>query len=196
MVTLNSSLLTKLMAMSAIASAIVVATSVATSATTIASTSATTLAGDDVDECLNLLLGSIVHAQHLALEYEAHASIRVVEVDGYCLFLNVYYETIHALALGVHEGDYVAGIDLLVVKLTVNTKNLLVYIEDEVVTTVTVCLVLGEGEVEGVALLQVIELSFESLEGEAEASGELEGMLSGCLLYELLYAFILGIHVV
>ena len=192
----NSSLFTKSMAMSAVAAAVMVATSIATTAAAVAATSAAALSGDDVDERLDLLLGGIVHAHHLALKYEVHAGIGVVEVNGHGLLLYVHYEAIHALALGIHEGNDVAGIDLLVVKLTVYTEDVLVYIEHEVVAAVTVGLVLGEGEVEGVALLQVLELGLESLEGEAQASGELEGMLGGSLFYKFLYAFKLGIHVV
>ena len=46
---------------SAVASTFVVATAVATTATAVAAAATTTLTGDDVDECLYLLLGSIVH---------------------------------------------------------------------------------------------------------------------------------------
>ena len=181
---------------STVAAAVVVAASVTSTATAVAATSAATLSGDDVDECLDLLLGGIVHAQHLTLEHEVHASIGVVEVDGHCLLFHVYYEAIHALSFRIHEGDYVAGIDLLVVKLAVNAEDILVYVEDEVVATVTVGLVLGEGEVKGVALAQALELLFESLKGEAQSGSELEGLLSGSLLHELLNAFILGVHVI
>ena len=103
---------------SAVAATLVVATAVATTATAIAATSAAALTGDDVDERLNLLLGGIVHREHLTLEHEAHACIGMVEVDGHCLVLHLYHEAIHALAIGIHEGDNVAGINLLVVKLT------------------------------------------------------------------------------
>ena len=181
---------------SAVASTIVVATTVATTATAIAAASAATLASDDVDECLNLLLGGIVHREHLAFEGESHACIGVVEVDGYRLFLNLYNEAVHTLTVSIHEGNYIAGVDLLVVKLAVDAEDVLVYIKDEVVAAVAVGLVLGEGEVEGVALLEILELLFKCLEGEAESGGELEGLLGGSLLYELFYAFILGIHVV
>ena len=156
---------------------IVVAATIATTATAIAAASAATLASDDVDECLNLLLGCIVHAQHLTLKHEVHASIGVIEVDSHRLFLHLYHEAIHALAIGIHEGNYVAGIDLLVIKLTIDAEDVLVYIKDEVVAAVAISLVLGKGEVEGVALLQIIELFLESLEGEAKACGKLEGLL-------------------
>ena len=182
--------------MASAVAAIVVATAVATTATAVAAASAATLTGDDVDECLYLLLGSIVHREHLTLEGESHAGIGVVEVDGHRLILYLYYEAIHALAIGIHEGDYVAGIDLLVVKLSVHAEDLLVYVKYEVVAAVAVGLLLGKGEVEGVALLQVIELSFESLESEAQACSKLEGLLGGSLLYEFFNAFKLGIHVV
>ena len=184
------------MTVSAVASAVVVSASVTATATAVATTSASALTGDDVDECLNLFLGSIMHTQYLTFEYETHSCIGMVEVDGHSLLLHVYYEAVHALALGIHEGDYITGIDLLVVKFTVNAEDLLVYVEDEVIATVTVGLVLGEGEVEDVALLQILELGFESFEGEAQSSSELEGMFFGSLLYELLHTFILGIHVV
>ena len=181
---------------SAVASTIVVATTIATTATAIAAASAATLASDDVDECLNLLLGGIVHREHLAFEGEAHACVGVVEVDGHGLVLHLYYEAIHALAIGIHEGDDVAGIDLLVVKLAVHAEDLLVYVKHEVFAAVAVGFLLGEGKVEGVALLQVLELLLESLEGEAQTCGKLEGLLGGSLLYELALAFKLGIHVV
>ena len=182
--------------MTSAVAAVVVATAVATTATAIAAASAATLAGDDVDECLYLLLGSIVHREHLALEGESHACIGVVEVDGHRLILHLYYEAIHALAIGIHEGDDVAGVDLLVVKLAVHAEDLLIYVEHEVLAAVAVGLLLGEGKVEGVALLQVLELLLESLEGEAQTCGKLEGLLGGSLLYELALAFKLGIHVV
>ena len=181
---------------SAVAATIVVATTIATTATAIAAASAATLASDDVDECLNLLLGGIVHREHLAFEGEAHTRIRVVEVDSNRLVLHLYNESIHALAFSIHEGDDIAGIDLLVVKLAIDAEDFLVYVEDILFVAVAVCFVLGQGKVEGVALLQVIELLLESLEGEAQTCGKLEGMLGGSLLYELFYAFILGIHVI
>ena len=182
--------------MTSAVAAVVVATAVATTATAIAAASAATLTGDDVDECLYLLLGGIVHREHFALEGESHAGIGVVEVDGHRFILHLYHEAIHALAVGIHEGDYVAGINLLVVKLAVHAEDLLVYIKYEVVAAIAVGLLLGKGEVEGVALLEVLELLLESLEGEAQTCGKLEGMLSGSLLHELTLAFKLGIHVV
>ena len=182
--------------MSAVAATFVVATAVATAATAVAAASAATLTGDDVDECLYLLLGGIVHREHLTFEGEAHAGIGVVEVDGHGFVLYLYYEAIHALAIGIHEGDDVAGIDLLVVKLAIDAEDLLVYVKYEVVAAVAVGLLLGKGEVEGVALLEVFELLLERLEGEAQTCGKLEGMLGGSLLYELALALKLGIHVV
>jgi len=175
---------------------VVVATSVATASTTVASAATATLAGDDVDECLNLLLGGIVHREYLAVKYEAHACVGVVEVDGHGLLLHLYHEAVHALAVGIDEGNHVAGVYLLVVKLTVDAEDVLVNVEDEVVAAVAIGLVLGEGELKGVALFQVLELLFESLEGEAEAGGELEGVFLSSLLYKLFHAFILGIHVI
>ncbi len=182
--------------MSAVAAAIVVATSVATTATAIATAAASALTGDDVDERLDFFLGSIVHRDYLALEYEVHASVGVVKVDGNGLFLNVNYEPIHALPVGIHEGNNVAGIDLLVVELAIYAEDVLVYVEYKVVAAVAIGLVLGEGEVEGVSFFQRLELLFESLKGETQASGKLEGMLFGGLLYKLFNSFILGIHVV
>ena len=55
---------------SAVAAAVVASATVATTATAVATAAATTLTGDDVDECLNLLLSSVVHAQDLALKHE------------------------------------------------------------------------------------------------------------------------------
>ena len=181
---------------SAVAATVVVATAVATATAAVAATSATALTGDDVDECLYLLLGGIVHREYLAFEGEAHACVGVVEVDGHGLVLHLYYEAIHALAIGIHEGDDVAGVDLLVVKLAVHAEDLLVYVEHEVLAAVAVGLLLGEGKVEGVALLQVLELLLESLEGEAQTCSKLEGLLGCSLLHELTLAFKLGIHVV
>ena len=181
---------------SAVATTLVVATAIATAFAAVTSTATATLTGDDVDKCLNLLLGSIVHAQYLTLEYEVHTCIGVVEVNGNSLVLNLYHKAIHALAFSIYEGDNVACIDLLVVELAIHAENVLVYIEYKVVTTIAIALVLGKGEVEGVALFQVVELSLESLEGEAQTSSKLEGLLSGSLLYKLLNAFKLGIHVV
>ena len=182
--------------MASAVAAIVVATSVATATTAVAAASAATLTGDDVDERLYLLLSGIVHGEYLTFEGEAHACIGVVEVDGHGFVLYLHYEAVHALAIGIHEGDDVAGVDLLVVKLTVHAEDLLVYVEHEILAAVAVGLLLGEGEVEGVALLQVIELLLESLEGEAQACGKLEGLLGGSLLHELALALKLGIHVV
>ena len=181
---------------SAVAATVVVATTVATATAAVAATSAAALTGDDVDECLYLLLSGIVHREHLTFEGEAHTCIGVVEVDGYGLVLYLHYETVHALAIGIHEGDDVAGVDLLVVKLAVHAEDLLVHVEHEVLAAVAVGLLLGEGEVEGVALLQVLELLLESLEGEAQTCGKLERLLGGSLLYKLALAFKLGIHVV
>ena len=182
--------------MSAAATFVVTTATFATTFTAVAAAAATTLSGDDVDECLDLLLGSIVHAQYLTLKYEVHACVGVVEVDSHCLILYLYYEAIHALAFCIDEGDDVTCVDLLIVKLAVYAEDVLVYIKYEVVAAVTVALLLGKGEVEGVALLQVIELSFESLESEAQACSKLEGLLGGSLLYEFFNAFKLGIHVV
>ena len=181
---------------SAVASTIVVATTIATTATAIAAASAATLASDDVDECLNLLLGGIVHREHLAFEGEAHTCIRVVEVDGHGLVFHLYNESIHALAFSIHEGDDVAGIDLFVVKLAIDAEDLLVYVEDILFVAVAVCFVLGEGKVEGVALLQVIELLLESLEGEAQTCSKLEGLLCSSLLYEFFCTVEYGVHIV
>ena len=126
--------------MSAAAATFVVATAVATAATAVAAASAATLTGDDVDECLYLLLGSIVHAQHLTLKYEVHASVGMVEVDGHCLILHLYYEAIHALTLSIDEGDDVACVNLLVVKLAVHAEDILVYIKYEVFATIAIAL--------------------------------------------------------
>ena len=182
--------------MPAVAASVVVATTVATATATVAATSAAALTGDDVDECLYLLLGGIVHGEHLTFEGEAHACIGMVEVDGYGLVLYLHYKAIHALAIGIHEGDDVAGIDLLVVKLAVHAEDLLVYVKHEVLAAVAVGLLLGEGEVKGISLLEVLELLLESLEGEAQTCSKLEGLLGGSLLHELTLAFKLGIHVV
>lgn len=181
---------------SAVAATLVVSTAVAATATAVAATAAATLPGDDIDECLYLLLGSIVHAQHLTFEHETHAGIGVVEVNGHSLILHLHHETVHALAVGIHEGDYVARINLLVIKLAIHAEDLLVHVEYEVLAAVTIGLIFGKGEVKGVALLQVLELLLESLEGEAQTCGELERLLCSCLLYEFLHAFILCIHVV
>ena len=141
------------------ASAVVVTTAaLATTFAAVATAAATALSGDDVDECLDLFLGSIVHAQYLTLKYEVHTSIGVVKVDSHSLFLYLYYEAVHALTLCIDEGDYVTCIDLLVVKLAVHAEDVLVNIKYEIVTAVAIALLLGEGEVEGVALLQVIKL--------------------------------------
>ena len=182
--------------MSATTTLVIATATFATAFAAVATAAATSLSGDNVDECLNLFLSGIVHAQHLTFKYEVHTSIGMVEVNGHSLILHLYYEAVHTLALSIDEGDNVACINLLVVKFAVYAEDILVYIKYKVVAAVTVTLLLSEGEVEGVAFFQVIELCFECLEGETQSCGELEGLLSGSLLYELLNAFELGIHVV
>ena len=181
---------------SAIAASFVVTATVATATATVAATTTSTLTGDDIDKSLNLLLSCIVHAQHLTLKHESHARIGVVEVDSYSLILYLYHKAVHALAIGIHEGNDVAGIDLLVIKLTIHAEDILVDVEDKIVTTVSVGFIFSEGKVEGVALLQVFKLILKCLEGEAQTCGKLERLLGGSLLHELALAFKLCIHVV
>ena len=182
--------------MTAIAATLMVAAAVATATATVAATSAATLSGDDVDECLNLLLGSIVHAQHLTFEGKSHASIGVVEVDGHSALLHLYYEAVHTLTLSIHERNHVACVNLLVVKLAVHAEDVLVHIDYILLVAVAIGLVLGEGKVKGVALLQVIKLLFEGLEGKAQSGGKLEGMLGGSLFYKFFLAIKHGVHIV
>ena len=182
--------------MTTIATAFVVATAIAATTAAVAAASAATLTGDDIDKCLDLFLGSIVHAEYLTLESEAHACVGVIEVDGNGALLHLYHEAVHALALGIDKGNHVAGIDLLVVKLAIDAEDVLVDINNVLFVAVAVGLVLGEGEVEGVALLEVVELLLECLEGEAQAGGKLEGMLGGSLLYEFFHAVEYGVHIV
>ena len=182
--------------MAAVATAVVVATAIAATTAAVAAASAATLTGDDVDKCLNLFLSCIVHAEYLTLESKAHACVGMVEVDGHGALLNLYHEAVHALTLGIDKGNHVAGIDLLVVKLAIDAEDVLVYIDNVLLVAVAIGLVLGEGEVEGVALLEVVELLLECFEGEAQTGGKLEGMLGGSLLYEFFHAVEYGVHIV
>ena len=180
----------------AVAATLVVTAAVATATAAIAATSAATLSGDDVDECLDLLLGSIMHAQHLTFESKSHTSIGVVEVDGNGILLHLYHEAVHALTLSIHERNYVTRINLLIVKLAVHAEDILVYINNILLVAVAIGLVLGEGKVKGVALLQIVELLFESLEGKAQSGSELEGMLGGSLFYKFFLTVKHGVHIV
>ena len=137
----NSSLFTFYSSFELMTSAVMVATATfATAFAAVATAATSTLSGDDVVECLDLLLGSIVHAEYLTLKYEVHTCVGVIEVDGYSLFLYLYYEAIHALALSIDEGDDVACIDLLVVKLAIHAEDILIYVEYEVFAAVAVAL--------------------------------------------------------
>jgi hypothetical protein len=120
----------------------------------------------------------------------------MVEVDGHGALLNLYHEAVHALALGIDKGNHVAGIDLLVVELAIDAEDVLINIDNILFVAVAIGLVLGEGKVEGVALLEVVELLLESLKSEAQTGGKLEGVLGGSLLYKFFHAIEYGVHIV
>ena len=54
----------------------------------------------------------------------------MVEVNDHCLFLHLHDDAVEAVAVGVGQGYDIAGIDVFLVKASVNGEDLLVEFDD------------------------------------------------------------------
>ena len=54
----------------------------------------------------------------------------MVEVYDHCLFLHLHDDAVEAVAVGVGQGNDIAGIDVFLVKASVNGEDLLVEFDD------------------------------------------------------------------
>ena len=110
----------------------------------------------------------------------------MVQVDLYLLFAHFHDTSVETLSLFVLQGNDGILIDVLVVEVSVNAEDFAFQVQYMLGLIVTVGLLLGDGEVEGVVLLQVDDLAFKVVECDSKTCDKLEWTLSGSLFHHLL----------
>ena len=117
------------MAVPATAAAIVVmmlmvATLMSTSVVTASAAVTAASASHVLNQVLNLLFGSLAILDDTALEVKSLASKRVVGINGYSVFLNLYYLSHKLVVFVVHQCDNCTLDYVLVVKVAVNGRQI------------------------------------------------------------------------
>ena len=93
----------------------------------------------------------------------------MVEVNDHCLFLHLHDDAVEAVAVGVGQGNDIAGIDVFLVKASVNSEDLLVEFDDVLLHIGAVRLVHAEIEVKLIAFGEGDDVAFEGFEHGAKA---------------------------
>ena len=153
-----------------------------------AAVAATALAAHAVDESLDLVVRRRTHYDDFALEVERLARKGVVHVDRHLLLADFEHKTLQVVAVFVEQGDHVARIDVFLVEMTVHTEHLAVEMEHALFLIVAIGVLLGQDEIELVALVQRGYLLLKGVEREAHSGDKLERMLHGSLLDQLGHA--------
>lgn len=187
-----------MMAMSATAASLTVFVMMLVVTVTISFTSASaiTTAMQVVDKVLNLLLCGLAILGHHAAELQCFASQRMVQVHLHLLFRHLYYTTHEVVAVLVLQRHYGTLIDVLVVKVTIDGENFTLQIEHAFLFAVAISFVLCQLEGEGLTLLQILDLVFESLQSKAKAADKLKWTFRCGLFYEMLSILIYRVELV
>ena len=114
---------------------------------------ATTFVTQMVEHVLNLFIRGITVLQDDACELKRLACQWVVRVDGYAVFLNLHYLGHETMLILIQQRDDSSWIDVLMVKVTVNSKHLALHLMNTLVEIFSESISWRQGEVELLARL-------------------------------------------
>ena len=120
---------------------------VAASATVVAATSAT-LVRHMIQHVLNLFVRGITVLKYLACESQRLASQRVVGVECHFVFIDTDHAGHKVTFFAVHQCDDSIWIDVLVVKMTIDSEHLALHLMNSALVIFAEGLGRGKGEVE------------------------------------------------
>jgi hypothetical protein len=132
-----------------------------------------------------LLSCGLTVLQYSTFESKVFACQRVIQVYLNLIFADFDNTSVKTLSLFVLQGNDSVLIDMLMVKVSVDTEYLAAQVEHEVVSIFTIGLVLGDGKVETGTFLQVYNLLFKSIQGYSKSRNKLEWTLLCCLFHHL-----------
>ena len=171
--------------------------SATTSSVAVLMTASAAFAAHHVDKALDFGISCRPGFYHVAAEMQGPSRQEVVQVDHYGLFLHLDDDAVKAIAVLIGQGDDVSGVDIVLVKASVNTEDLLVEFQDVALFVRAVGFVHAQREVKSVSLFKGHDMAFESIEHAAEARDELQRVLGGSFFDEFMYAFgIVGVEFV
>lgn len=138
---------------------------------------AVTLTVEVIHQVLDFLVGGIPTFKYLALKLQRHACERVVEIHFHEVVLNLHHLAHKVIAVFVLKWDDRTLKDILMIEVTINAEYITLYVDNTLVVTVTISLILGELELESSVLVETSDLRLEGRQRNAEARNELERSL-------------------
>ena len=174
---------------SAVAGMVAVAVVVTTFA---AATSAAVFAVHAVDEGFDFLGGGGAVGHDGAFEVQGLTGQRMVEVHHYYVVAHFLDNGVEVVAVGIGQRHYVAGIDAQLIKLSVDAEEVFLEFNDVLFHKFAVGFFYGNGEVEGVAVLESLYMLLKRFEGEAQTGDETEGIFFGGLFNQVHVAGLIG----
>ena len=174
----------------AIAAALAVAV-LAVATTVVATATATaSLTADDLSHLGDFVCCCLTALQNLTAEVELQASQWVVEVASNLIICDVLYYSVEVVAILVLQWDDGTYLYVLSIKLTIDSKDLLVKVEYALVIVQTVSLLWLQLEVELLTLSQVNYLLLKCWQSNTHAADEEERTLVCSALDKHLFAVI------
>ena len=180
----------------AIAAAFAVAIFAVAAAVVAAATATASLTADDLSHLGDFVCCCLTALQNLTAEVELQASQWVVEVASNLIICDVLYYSVEVVAILVLQWDDGTYLYVLSIKLTIDSKDLLVQVEYALIIVQTVSLLWLQLEVELLAFSQINYLLLESWQSNAHAADEEERTLICSALDEHLFAVITLCYIV
>ena len=174
----------------AIAAALAVAILAVTAAVVAAATATASLTADDLSHLGDFVCSCLTALQNLTAEVELQASQWVVKVASNLIVCDVLYHCVEVVAILVLQWDDGTYLYVLSIKLTIDSKDLLVQVEYALIIVQTVSLLWLQLEVELLAFSQINYLLLESWQSNTHAADEEERTLICSALDEHLFAVI------
>ena len=126
-----------------------VTTTVTAVTTAVTAAAAASLMGYQV---FNLLSRGLARLKDGTLEMQRLTSQRMIQVNLHLLLANSHDMSVKTAALLVLQGNDGIFIDVFVVEMTIDAEHLTVQVKHMLLQVVTVCLLLGDGEVKSIVL--------------------------------------------
>ena len=163
------------------AASAVVATFVISASTTAAAASAAATAAHHACHFSQFFIGRFAAGHYLTDKVQVASGQRMVHIHDDHVVFHFHNTAVDALSFSGHQGYDGTCCNVFVVKLAVNQKNLFRQFDDMVIVIFAVGIGAGDGKVELVTGIQVLDLLFESVQGQSQSGDELEGMFYGSL---------------
>ena len=180
--------------MSAAATFFVVA---AASATIIAAASAATLAGEHSERAFNFGIGGITFGDHFTNEVEVFAGKTFVEVNDHHFLFHLDNESDKTVSVGIDQRKFCAGIDHLIVKVTVHAENVFGQFDHMRFIVGTVSLILRQDEIKRFAFSHLVNVFLESVKCDAQTGDKLIGVFLRSTFDQFVHSFfIVGVETI